>query len=266
MVTRILFFKALWGMSEGATLRDKFHAAKEAGFDGIEAAIESWNPDEVKSLCAEFELKFISQIFPETPEAMEQGIRLSMKAGAGKIVSHTGRDKWSFERGCELFRTALELEQKHGVVIAHETHRRRMLYSPWSTARYLEEFPDLRLTLDLSHWCVVCESLLDDVPDLVDLAQHHAIHLHARVGYEEGPQVPDPSAPEYRRHLEAHERWWDALKSKRESDGTRELTITPEFGPPNYLHTLPHTNQPVADLWKVNLWMRDRLRDRWRLP
>ncbi|MEO8376126.1 MAG: TIM barrel protein [Candidatus Sumerlaeota bacterium] len=262
---QILFFKALWGMTEGATLRDKFRIAKEAHFDGIEAAIESYDAKEIKSLCAEFDLKFIAQIFPETPEAIESGIVRSMEAGAQKIVSHTGRDKWSFERGCELFRAALALEEKHGIPIAHETHRHRMLYSPWSTAQYLEEFPDLQLTLDLSHWCVVCESLLADVPEMVDAAQQRAIHLHARVGYEEGPQVPDPGAPEYRRHLEAHERWWDTLKSKREADGTGTFTITPEFGPPNYLHTLPHTNQPVADLWKVNLWMRDRLKDRWRL-
>ncbi len=262
---QILFFKALWGMSEGATLHDKLRLAKEAGFDGIEAAIESWNPAEMKALCGEFSLRFIAQIFPESAEAMAEGIAQSLAAGADKIVSHTGRDKWSFERGGELFRAALKLEKEHGIPIAHETHRRRMLYAPWATARYLEEFPDLRLTLDLSHWCVVCESLLADVPELVDAALDRAIHLHARVGYEEGPQVPDPSAYEYRRHLETHERWWDMLKQKREADGTAVLTITPEFGPPNYLHTLPHTNQPVADLWKVNLWMRDRLKDRWRL-
>lgn len=28
-----------------------------------------------------------------------------------------------------------------------------------------------------------------------------------------------------------------------------------EHGPPRYLHTLPHTNVPVADLWEVNKYV-----------
>jgi hypothetical protein len=31
--------------------------------------------------------------------------------------------------------------------------------------------------------------------------------------------------------------------------------MTPEFGPDGYLHTLPFTHQPVADLWEINSWM-----------
>jgi hypothetical protein len=36
-------------------------------------------------------------------------------------------------------------------------------------------------------------------------------HIHARVGYAQGPQVPDPRAPEYQAALVAHERWWDQI-------------------------------------------------------
>jgi hypothetical protein len=38
------------------------------------------------------------------------------------------------------------------------------------------------------------------------------------------------------------------------------LTFTPEYGPPTYLHTLPHTQMPVADLWQVCLWAAARAR------
>ncbi len=34
----------------------------------------------------------------------------------------------------------------------------------------------------------------------------------------------------------------------------------PEFGPAPYMHTLPHTDTPVADLWTVNEFMAERLR------
>ena len=40
-------------------------------------------------------------------------------------------------------------------------------------------------------------------------------------------------------------------------DGRETMTIEPEHGPAPYLHTLPHTNVPVADLWAVNDWIKN---------
>jgi hypothetical protein len=37
--------------------------------------------------------------------------------------------------------------------------------------------------------------------------------------------------------------------------------MTPEFGPDGYLHCLPFTNAPVADLWQINRWVGERQRD-----
>ena len=31
--------------------------------------------------------------------------------------------------------------------------------------------------------------------------------------------------------------------------------MTPEFGPDGYLHLLPYTQTPVANLWEINRWM-----------
>ena len=43
--------------------------------------------------------------------------------------------------------------------------------------------------------------------------------------------------------------------------------MTPEFGPDGYLHCLPFTAAPVADLRQINTWMAERQRRRfaeWR--
>ncbi|MEQ1629512.1 MAG: hypothetical protein ABL873_03295, partial [Gallionella sp.] len=40
-----------------------------------------------------------------------------------------------------------------------------------------------------------------------------------------------------------------------QSRGRKHCTMTPEFGPDGYLHTLPYTAQPVADLEQINAWM-----------
>jgi hypothetical protein len=44
--------------------------------------------------------------------------------------------------------------------------------------------------------------------------------------------------------------------------GLAESTLTPEFGPPPYLPTLPHTYVPVADLANVCDWMARRQTER----
>jgi hypothetical protein len=130
------------------------------------------------------------------------------------------------------------------------------------TRDLLERVEGLKLCCDFSHWVCVAERLLDDCAPIIELAASRCIHIHARVGYEEGPQVPDPSAPEYQRHVEAHERWWDLIWKSQQARGFAYSTVTPEFGPPGYLHTLPHTNVPVADLDSVCKYMAKRLSDR----
>lgn len=145
-----------------------------------------------------------------------------------------------------------------GVPISHETHRLRYFGTPWQTRHILKLFPELRVTCDFSHWVCVCERLLPDLGETIALAARQCHHLHARAGFEEGPQVPDPSAPEYAAHLQAHEGWWDTIWQSQQARGLAESTLTPEFGPPPYLHTLLHTNVPVADLANVCDWMARR--------
>jgi hypothetical protein len=44
--------------------------------------------------------------------------------------------------------------------------------------------------------------------------------------------------------------------------GATSFTFNPEFGPPNYMPTLPHSREPVADLWDICVWMAERFAQR----
>jgi hypothetical protein len=109
---------------------------------------------------------------------------------------------------------------------------------------------------------VVCERLIDTEPDIIALCAERAHHIHARVGYDQGAQVPHPAAPEYREALEAHENWWAQIWRSQLLRGLSVSTMTPEFGPDGYLHCLPFTGAPVADLEQINTWMAERQRRR----
>ena len=47
-------------------------------------------------------------------------------------------------------------------------------------------------------------------------------------------QVPDPRTKNWLPYTEGHERWWDAIWKEAEKRGDEEVTVTTEFGPPNY--------------------------------
>jgi hypothetical protein len=131
------------------------------------------------------------------------------------------------------------------------------LYNAPATLRFLRECPTLRINADFSHWQVVHES--DDLhahSEAVQAVVDHAGHIHARVGFSQGPQVPDPRAREWTPQLEICLAWWKRILSARRAQGAEFLTVAPEFGPEPYMPMVPHLRQPVADAWEINCWMR----------
>jgi len=275
---KLKVFKAAWGMD--GDWEDKLKKIKEAGYDGVETPMPSVEEESrFRELLDEYGLELILHVYTEGAKDAGGKIRhtadahiASLEALVERAVAfrpllinaQSAKDSMLYEEQIAFFRHALALEKRIGIPLGHETHRGRATFTPWNTARLLHDLPELHLVADFSHWCNVCESMLHDQEENIALAVKQSIHIHARVGYEEGPQVPDFRAPEYAYALERHEQWWDAVFRARRAAGSSVVTVTPEFGPPGYMHTLPYTRQPVADLWEVCLAMADRLRERFR--
>ncbi|MDQ8738560.1 hypothetical protein [Paenibacillus sp. LHD-38] len=156
-----------------------------------------------------------------------------------------------------FYEKALVIERLSGLAVGHETHRSRAMFTPWTTARLLKKFPVLRITADFSHWVNVCESHLENHEAELAIAIERTIHIHGRVGFPEGPQVPHPAAPEYGTELALFMNWWKRIFTKQADTGKEWATFTAEFGPPSYMPTEPFTKKPVADLWEVNHWMTE---------
>jgi sugar phosphate isomerase/epimerase len=183
----------------------------------------------------------------------------ALEASALFCTCLVGSDSWPLPVAVDFYGRALEFGKQAGIELCFETHRSRPTFHPWVTAELLRSLPELRLTCDFSHWCVVCERLPDD-ESVLELAIGRARHVHARVGYAQGPQVPDPRAPEYEPELLAHEGWWQRIALSAADRGQESLTVTPEFGPDGYLQQAPFSQQPVADLGELNRWMAARQR------
>jgi sugar phosphate isomerase/epimerase len=260
-------YKALWGM-EGR-LEDQIERIAAAGYYGVEGYLDSvQEKGKLRDLLTKHNLQFIAQAITNG-DSTEDHIRSfqtqvaeAASFGAVMINTHGGKDSMTFDEQKRFFDAALSEEMKIGIPVGHETHRGRPLFTPWTTAALLREFPELKLTADISHWFCVCESHLRDQLENLALTADRTIHVHTRVGYPEGPQVPHPAAPEYAKELELHEEFWDQVFEKYKAKGNQTISFTPEFGPPGYMHTLPFTNHPVADLWEVCQWIRYRVEER----
>ncbi|GHH99830.1 sugar phosphate isomerase/epimerase family protein [Neobacillus kokaensis] len=261
----IKYFKALWGMT--GTLEEQFSDIAKAGYDGIEALLPSKEEEsQFKELLEKHQFDYIAQIhtYGDHIESFTELTNRAKEFNPLLINSHSAKDSMTFDEQLNFFEKALIIEKQTGVPIAHETHRGRAMFTPWHTASLLNIFEDLKITADFSHWCCVCESLLQDQVENLSIAIERTIHIHGRVGHAEGPQVSDPSAPEYERELKVHESWWNQIIKQKADQGAKYLTFCPEFGPPGYMQTLPFTGQPVADLWKVCNWMTNRMKANYR--
>jgi hypothetical protein len=178
------------------------------------------------------------------------------------INCHSGKDFFTYEENKAFIDLTTEVNKQSGIPIYHETHRGRMLFAAHITKNFLDKNPDLRLTLDISHWTNVHESLLENQTEAVQAALARTGHIHTRIGHEEGPQVNDPRAPEWKNAVQAHLSWWDKIVEIKMKAG-QPLTMLTEFGPPNYLQTLPFTNLPVANQWEINVYMMKLMRERY---
>jgi hypothetical protein len=118
---------------------------------------------------------------------------------------------------------------------------------------------ELQLTLDISHWCNVAESLLQDQGMAVQKAIARTAHIHARVGFEQGPQVFDPADTASVDALNFHLQCWDKIIDRYKQDKRGLLTITTEFGPSPYMPG----RQPEDKQWEYNLYMLKLLKKRY---
>ncbi len=89
---------------------------------------------------------------------------------------HSGSDAWSMAEAEDFYGACQQMEKEIGVVLSHETHRSRYFSNPWNTERILHQFPELKLTCDLSHWVCVAERLLQDCAGIIDLCAAHCWH------------------------------------------------------------------------------------------
>jgi len=287
-------FRSLWGglahhQAEGRyTYAQLINMIRDANYNGIETPV-LWGmdlKDEFMGRLRDNNLEYIGMVFTDGPVApgnqgyaghseigkcnekpskhldvfKEQVDELITNFGPIKINCHAGNDYWTMKEADEFFSGALQWLENVDTPVMFEGHRKRFLYSPWVARDFLPQFPELKFVADHSHWVNVAETNAQDpvLTKVIEDCAKQTYHTHCRVGFDHGPQVNDPAAPEWKSYVEGHEAWWDSIWRACEARGDQITTITTEHGPPNYQPALPYTRQPLADWWAVNSYVGDR--------
>lgn len=272
---KIKTFCSMWGMTH-PTLKANFKAIKDAGFDGVEIAwLRDLRPGDdfhkVRALLDTFELETIYLTHSRNPQAKEHTAELIAQMKDARVLrpllinSQSGRDFFPLKETIHMIKQLNKAAAQFDLPIVHEVHRSKSLYTLPTTLAVLDAIPDLRINADLSHFCVVHESFLQDQLDALNRVLERCYYIHARVGHPEGAQVSDPRAPEWQQAVEYHIGWWQQIVDARTAEGIEQMAICTEFGTPNYMPVLPYTRQPVANLWEINCWMKDTLREKLKL-
>jgi len=263
----LILYCPLWGMEE-FSVSEALAKIKDAGYHGAEIALDPKKDDIVviRELFDGKGLRMIAQhpfASGNSPEKYRKDYITKLeqiaKIRPDKINCHTGKDYYSVDNNLRIIEAAEVIAAKNGIEVTHEIHRGRFSFSSALISEYIRRFPDIKLTADFSHWCVVSESLLEDQEDIIHKTVPHCFHIHARVGDGESPQVTHPAAPENQYALQRHTQWWKLIYDQHKKRNQKEYTVTCEFGPVPYLPTLPFTNKPVASQWEINLFMKDYL-------
>ena len=265
---KLIFTKANWELSH-LSVAEFVPRVAAAGYDATEIFFPARHesPKEIRAIHDSEGLQIVAHIATDGTSpaghlaTLERHYLRAIESQPLFVNCHTGRDHYSFDDSLRIFELGETLVARHGVPLHHETHRGRALFSAPATREFLNALPTLRLTADFSHWVCVHESDLSDQPAALASAMAAAHHVHARVGFDEGPQISDPRNPAHHRWLALFTSWWKHILQLRRDEGRDWLTITPEFGPAPYMPLNGPFAEPVADAWEINAWMLAYLRE-----
>ena len=270
-------FKTLWGCN--GTAVEVVNQALYEGFDGIEGPLPQTKAEvsDFISALRQAELNYIAEIattgsfvpdrrlsINDHLQSLRQQLTQLIDVPAALVSCLGGCDAWPLTQSVEFFHRAMELASAFERTISFETHRGRSLFNPWITRDILAQIPELRLTFDISHWAVVCEGLQPSEEALIKTLAHHCQHLHARVGYDQGPQVPDPRQGVYQQNFAQHLHIWRQLWVQQVQCGQGVITVTPEFGPDGYQYRNVQGTENLVNLDEINRFMMTALRQQFQ--
>ncbi|QJD82072.1 sugar phosphate isomerase/epimerase family protein [Cohnella herbarum] len=270
-----------WSMNGlGSTLREwtieeKFEKIAEAGFTGIQAGLPAdADKEKWRKLLDEYSFSFGTGGFPSCGEGFEAYAKEAVEFGASYINSQVMDSFVVGEAAVSLLRQLNDIAKEVGIPHYVETHRGRITQDLLRTSSYVDSLPELRLTIDFSHYIVAGE--MDGFATDMELkAEEHldkllrrASSIHGRISNGQQIQIisndhsEDPNTLRFLRWWATGMRYWMGSALNGES-----FPFVCEIGPAPYeipLNLVTPSDDPNYR-WQQSLRMKKLAEQAWSL-
>ena len=267
---------AMTGIGDGGrewSFEEKLERIAGAGFTGVFAIPPA--PEDERRWSRALEQHGLSlglAAFPRERGQLAAFMELAAALGTSYVTSQVAGPLLGDVEAVALLEALVEEAGAAGIPHFVETHRGRVTQDLVRTADYLEAIPDLRLTVDLSHYVVAGEISLvrlelsgGEIDAAFEPVLRRASAIHGRVS--NGEQVQIDVGAEGEHPMVAHfARWWRrAMERFREQGCAGDvLPFVCELGPPPYAVTDGVDGRELSDRWKQSLVLKRVAEDAWR--
>jgi hypothetical protein len=263
---------AMIGLGNGErewTIEEKFEKIAEAGFTGILGFLPPPHEEELwHRLLEQYQFSFGIHSFPAVRSDLTSILKAAKAFGVQYINSQVTHSFVTGEQAQVLLAELIEEAANEQIPYFIETHRGRITQDLIRTVEYVNALPNLRLTIDLSHYIVAGEMLSESEQAESCFAQllMRTSSLHARVS--NGEQIQVDIGNGQHSMLESYKRWWEQgircwLKEAQPGD---VLPFVTELGPPPYSITTFKNERfvEISDRWEQALVLKQIIEEVWQ--
>ncbi|OMF27211.1 xylose isomerase [Paenibacillus sp. FSL H8-0548] len=268
-----------WGMNglqgtagHAEETSEKIRLIAENGFDGINAFVPA--PEERglwKELLEQYGLSFSVNAYPASLTEMSDFLEEAAAFGkVSYINAQVMRPFLTGESAIELLSGIDALSREAGIPVYIETHRGTITQDLIRMQQFLQSLPELRLTIDYSHYVVAGElhTISPEAEQLLQALLPNASSIHTRISNGEqiqidaGPEGNHPMLPHFAGWWESAMRHW-RMASKAEN---RNFPVVIELGPAPYAITVDEAASrqvEISNRWSQSLYLKGLVQQLW---
>ncbi|MHB8635775.1 MAG: sugar phosphate isomerase/epimerase family protein [Fimbriimonadaceae bacterium] len=249
------------------TLEEKLTEVKAAGFDGVECWLSDDEEASHKQALDRHGLRLTLGHHPHTLNDVKAVVAQAKRLNADFVFAQPLNPYAPLPEAAEFCREARKIANGEGLALFVETHRNNIPESLNQALQFIDLYPEVRFTGDLSHFVVVGEFYGLEYERAIERMMpvlSRVSHLHGRISNGEAVQVDvgDGSGPTAQFFVQI---WAAAMRAWRAEAAPGDVfPFASELGPPRYAITLPDGSE-FSDRWEQSLVMKRLAEQAWAL-
>jgi sugar phosphate isomerase/epimerase len=212
---KMIIHQAMWSMENYGphnkewSMEEKFEKIAEAGFDGIFSGLPE--PSEEKQwrrLMDRYNFSFGLESFPNNRKDLRTLLERAKDFDVQYVNAQVGNSFMIGDEAVNLLRELIDEADLSGIPFFIETLRGRITQDLLRTIEYVERQPNLRLTIDFSHYLIAGEmGLLDLVEPYFERLLQRTSSIHGRV--TNGQQIQIDISDGEHPCVIPFKKWWE---------------------------------------------------------